>query len=78
MVDKRRTPEEALAALNRAALAIASEVSLDKVLQQITDSARDLVGSRYAALGVPDADYQLTKFVTSGMPAAAIPARYQP
>jgi signal transduction histidine kinase len=71
MADSSRTSEQALAALNRAALAIASEVSLEKVLQQITDSARDLVGSRYAALGVPDAENHLEKFVTSGMTAEA-------
>ena len=62
-----RTPRQALAALNQAALSIASEVSLDKVLKQITDSARELVGARYAALGVPDAEGRLEKFVTSGI-----------
>jgi len=62
-----RTPKQALAALNQAALSIASEVSLDKVLQQITDSARELVGARYAALGVPDAKGHMEKFVTSGI-----------
>lgn len=67
MVQDSRIPEQALAALNRAALAIAAEVSLDKVLQQITDSARELAGARYAALGVPDAKGQLEKFVTSGI-----------
>ncbi|MFN2223952.1 MAG: GAF domain-containing sensor histidine kinase [Chloroflexota bacterium] len=64
-----RTPEQALAALNQAALSIASEVSLDKVLKQITDSARRLVGARYAALGVPDAEGRMDKFVTSGIDA---------
>lgn len=67
MAKTSRTPEQALAALNEAALAIASEVSLEKVLKQITDSARELVGARYAALGVPDADGHLEKFVTSGI-----------
>lgn len=62
-----RTPEQALAALNQAALSISSEVSLDKVLKQITDSARDLVGARYAALGVPGPEGHLEKFVTSGI-----------
>lgn len=62
-----RTPQQALAALNQAALSIASEVSLDKVLKQITDSARELVGARYAALGVPDAEGRMDKFVTSGI-----------
>ena len=64
-----RTPEQALAALNQAALSIASEVALDKVLQQITDSARSLVGARYAALGVPSPEGHMEKFVTSGMAA---------
>ena len=62
-----RTPEQALAALNQAALSIASEVALDKVLKQITDSARTLVGARYAALGVPSAEGHMEKFVTSGI-----------
>jgi signal transduction histidine kinase len=55
--------------LNQAALSIASEVSLDKVLKQITDSARQLIGARYAALGVPDAEGRMDKFVTSGIDA---------
>jgi signal transduction histidine kinase len=67
MAESSRVTEQALAALNQAALAIASEVSLEKVLQQITDSVRDLVGARYAALGVPDAEGRLAKFVHSGM-----------
>jgi signal transduction histidine kinase len=57
-----------LSALNRAALDIASELSLEKVLQQIVDSARDLVGAQYAALGVPDAEGHMETFVYSGMP----------
>lgn len=67
MAQDSRITEQALAALNQAALAIAAEVSLDKVLQQITDSARELVGARYAALGVPDSEGHLEKFVTSGI-----------
>jgi len=67
MADVSRTPQQALEVLNRAALAIAAEVSLEKVLQQITDSARELVGARFAALGVPDTDGNLEKFVTSGI-----------
>jgi signal transduction histidine kinase len=72
MTKTNRAPKAALDALNQAALAIASEVSLGKVLQQITDSARELVGARYAALGVPDAEGQLEKFVTSGISLEAI------
>ncbi len=67
MVQDSRTPDQALSALNEAALAIAAEVSLGKVLQQITNSARELVSARYAALGVPDVDGVLDKFVTSGL-----------
>ena len=67
MGQDRRTPDQALAALNEAALAIASAVSLDRVLQQITDSARELSGARFAALGVPGAEGNLEKFLTSGI-----------
>jgi len=67
MAKSSRTPGQALAALNEAALAIASEVSLEKVLQQITDSARILANARFAALGVPDSEGNLEKFVSSGM-----------
>lgn len=57
-----------LAALNGAALAIAAELTLEKVLKQIVDSARDLVGAQYAALGVPNVEGHLETFVYSGMP----------
>jgi signal transduction histidine kinase len=76
MANYQRTPQQALEALNRAALSIAAEVSVEKVLQQITNSARELVGARYAALGVPDSEGSLEKFVTSGLAlerAKAIP-----
>jgi two-component system sensor histidine kinase DevS len=56
-----------LAALNRATLAITGELTLDRVLQQIVDSARDLANAEYAALGVPSADGSLETFVYSGM-----------
>jgi signal transduction histidine kinase len=51
-----------------AGVAIFSEHSLESVLQQIADSARDVVGARYAALGVLAADRStLSQFVTSGL-----------
>ena len=51
-----------------AGVAIFSEHSLKRVLQQIVDSAREVVGARYAALGVLGPDRQsLTQFVTSGL-----------
>jgi signal transduction histidine kinase len=58
---------EALEALNAAALIIAAEHSLDKVLQKIVDLARELAGARYGAIGVPGPDQQLAQFVVSGM-----------
>ncbi len=56
-----------LAALNQAALSIAGEVALDKVLQQIVDSARQLLNAQYAALGVPTGKGKLEPFIFSGM-----------
>ncbi len=67
MLEKENSAVQALDALNQAALAIAGELDSDKVLQQIVDTARDLVGARYAALGVPGQDGQLVRFLTSGM-----------
>jgi len=56
-----------LNALSRAAAAIVSGLSLPRTLQTITDIARELVGARYAALGVPNDDGTLRAFITSGM-----------
>ncbi|MCA9934356.1 MAG: GAF domain-containing sensor histidine kinase [Ardenticatenaceae bacterium] len=58
-----------LAAFSLAATNIAGELALDKVLQQIVDSARELIRSEYAALGVPGTDGFLEAFVHSGMSA---------
>lgn len=61
----------ALEALNRAALAIAGELDIDKVLQLIVDSARELVGAKYAALAVGDwglpGPGNVHRFVVSGL-----------
>lgn len=58
-------------ALNRAALAIAGELDVDKVLQLIVDSAREVVGAAYAALAVGDwrvpGPGNVHRFVVSGM-----------
>lgn len=55
-------------AVYRATLAIATELSLDAVLQKIVDSARELVHARYGALGVVDEERRrLVKFVVSGV-----------
>jgi signal transduction histidine kinase len=57
----------ALAAMSDAVLAIAAERSFDRVLQRIVHVARELVGARYAALGIPEGDGKFAQFVTSGM-----------
>ena len=54
-----------------AGVTIFAEHSLERVLQQVVDSARDVVGARYAALGVLAPDRQsLSQFVTSGLTQA--------
>ena len=55
-------------ALIEAGLALGSALSLPQVLQILVDVARELVGARYAALGVINADGTgLSDFVTAGM-----------
>jgi signal transduction histidine kinase len=56
-----------LDALNKASMAISSELTLDKVLQQIVDVARELADAQYAALGVPNNHGYLETFIDSGM-----------
>lgn len=53
--------------LNESTLAIAGELSLPVLLQRITDIARELTGTRYAALGVAGQDGRLEQFITSGI-----------
>src|SRR5205085_3822269 len=56
-----------LLALNKAAVAITGELELDSLLQRIVDSARELVGCNYAALGVLGDDGYIARFPTSGI-----------
>ncbi len=58
---------QALAALNKAALAISRDLELDQTLQHIVNSARDLVSASYAALGVFNSEGELETFVFSGL-----------
>jgi signal transduction histidine kinase len=64
----------AVRAMSEAVLAIARERSVDTVLQRIVHSARELVGARYAALGVPDGQGNFARFITSGMTEEEIAA----
>jgi signal transduction histidine kinase len=60
--------EQRLRRLVQAGIRINAEHALDAVLQAVVDSARELVGSRYAALGVFDpTSAELKRFVTSGL-----------
>lgn len=55
-------------ALHEAAVALNSELSLDAVLQKLVETAAQLTGARYAALGVIDASGAgLERFVTTGV-----------
>jgi signal transduction histidine kinase len=58
---------DALQALDDATRAIAGELDLDRVLQLIVDSVRELVGASYAALGTFDRRGRIERFITSGM-----------
>ncbi len=55
------------AALDEAIRAMTSLLAVDRVLQAIVDRARELIGSRYAALGISDVDGTIEQFITSGM-----------
>src|SRR5215216_6355990 len=57
----------ALRTVSEAVLGVAAELSVDEVLQRLVDSARELAGARYAALGTPDGDGGFRRFLTSGM-----------
>ena len=53
--------------LLRANALVAGELSVPVVLRQIVEAARELVGARYAALGVLGRDGGLEQFVHAGM-----------
>jgi signal transduction histidine kinase len=57
----------ALKAVSDAVLAVASQRSVEEVLQQLVECARELAGARYAALGIPDGAGGFSRFLTTGM-----------
>ncbi len=57
----------ALKAVSDAVLAVASQLSVEEVLQRLVDSARELAGARYAALGIPDGHGGFRRFLVTGM-----------
>jgi signal transduction histidine kinase len=64
----------ALKAVSDAVLAVASQLSVDDVLQRLVDSARELAGARYAALGIPDGEGGFRRFLVSGMSDSLVAA----
>ena len=59
---------ETLKTVSEAVLGVAAaELSVDEVLQRLVESARELAGARYAALGLPDGDGGFRRFLTAGM-----------
>jgi signal transduction histidine kinase len=61
------TLSPALRAVSDAVLAVASELSVEEVLQRLVERARELADARYAALGVPDGDGGFSRFLVAGM-----------
>jgi signal transduction histidine kinase len=56
-----------LKAVSDAVLAVNSKLSVDDVLQRLVHAAREVIGARYAALGVPDGEGGFRRFLVSGM-----------
>ncbi len=66
----QQTPTDRLRVLVDAGIALSSELSLDVLLQQLVETAADLTGARYAALGVIDqTGTALERFLTTGIDA---------
>ncbi len=62
------SPADRLRGLVDAGIALSSELSLDDLLQKLVETAADLTGARYAALGVIDeTGTELERFVTTGI-----------
>jgi len=57
----------ALRAVSEAMVGLAGEPDLGPVLERLVHAARDLVGARYAALGIPDGEGGFDAFITVGM-----------
>jgi transcriptional regulator with GAF, ATPase, and Fis domain len=63
----REQLEDRLAALHQASLELVSDLSLQTVLERIAQTAQELVGAQYAALGVVDENGELIQFIPVGM-----------
>ncbi len=67
-LDTLQRRDERLGFLLAAAIRLNSQLSVDTVLQEVADSARSVIGCRYAAIGILSPDRtSLESFITSGM-----------
>lgn len=66
-----RPTQRQLAALVESGMILASDLQLDSLLQRVADLACEIVGARYAAVGVLDDDGNLARFVYSGIDSDA-------
>ena len=70
LIDRAEEVIDAQARLRRllsANRSIVEELEISAVLRRIVESARELVGARYAALGVIGSDDRLEQFIHVGM-----------
>jgi len=68
MASKQDATRDRLRGLVDAGIALTSELSLDALLQKLVESAAELTGARYAALGVIDRTRGgLERFITTGV-----------
>lgn len=67
-------PDVRLQKLIRANGAIVAELSLSALLRRVAESAREIVGAQYAALGVVGADGTLEEFIHCGMDEETVAA----
>ena len=58
---------ERLEALDEASRAVAAELDIDRVLTVIVERVAELVGARYAALGIADRTGRIERFITTGI-----------
>ena len=69
-MDRPTEQTDRLRVLVDAGIALSSELSLDALLQRLVETAAELTGARYAALGVIDkAGQGLERFLTTGIDA---------
>jgi nitrate/nitrite-specific signal transduction histidine kinase len=59
-----------LLSLHEASLAVAGELDLQSVLQEVVDQAREIVDARYGALSFLGDDGRIAAFITSGITTA--------